>query len=160
MPLKFFGFNSTHKTVVTAFTALAVGLASCQPPTQTPTATSPGTTPAPGAATGDTISISGAGASFPAPLYQRWFAEYNRQNPNVQISYQSIGSGAGINQFLAQTVDFGATDAPLTAEERQKFPANRGQPIQLPMTILLKQKQSSMLSVGRYPMKAVNMLKN
>jgi phosphate transport system substrate-binding protein len=134
MPLKFFGFNSTHETVVTAFTVLAVGLASCQPPTQTPTVTSPGTTPAPGAATGDTISISGAGASFPAPLYQRWFAEYNRQHPNVQISYQSIGSGAGINQFLAQTVDFGATDAPLTAEERQKFPANRGQPIQLPMT--------------------------
>ncbi|WP_026732467.1 phosphate ABC transporter substrate-binding protein PstS [Fischerella sp. PCC 9605] len=133
MHLNFFDFNVNRWTISIALTALAAGIVSCQP--QTPTATAPETTPAPGAAApGGTVSISGAGASFPAPLYQRWFAEFNKQNPNIQISYQSVGSGAGINQFLAQTVDFGATDAPLTEQERQKFPAERGQPIQIPMT--------------------------
>ena len=81
------------------------------------------------------VSLSGAGASFPAPLYQRWFAEYNELNPNVRISYQSVGSGAGVNQYLEGTVDFGATDAPLTEEERQTFQQRYGQaPIQVPMT--------------------------
>ncbi|MBE9048300.1 phosphate ABC transporter substrate-binding protein PstS [Pleurocapsales cyanobacterium LEGE 10410] len=80
-------------------------------------------------------SLSGAGASFPAPLYQRWFSEYNQQNPGVQISYQSVGSGAGVEQYLQGTVDFGATDAPLTEEERASFEASYGQaPIQIPMT--------------------------
>ena len=80
-------------------------------------------------------SLSGAGASFPAPLYQRWFSEYNQQNPGVQISYQSVGSGAGVEQYLQGTVDFGATDAPLTEEERASFEQTYGQaPIQIPMT--------------------------
>ena len=80
-------------------------------------------------------SLSGAGASFPAPLYQRWFSEYNQQNPGVQISYQSVGSGAGVEQYLQGTVDFGATDAPLTDEERATFESTYGQaPIQVPMT--------------------------
>ena len=80
-------------------------------------------------------SLSGAGASFPAPLYQRWFSEYNQQNPGVQISYQSVGSGAGVEQYLQGTVDFGATDAPLTEEERATFESTYGQPpIQVPMT--------------------------
>ena len=80
-------------------------------------------------------SLSGAGASFPAPLYQRWFSEYNQQNPGVQISYQSVGSGAGVEQYLQGTVDFGATDAPLTEEERASFEESYGQaPIQVPMT--------------------------
>ncbi|GAB4525946.1 MAG: phosphate ABC transporter substrate-binding protein PstS [Pleurocapsa sp.] len=80
-------------------------------------------------------SLSGAGASFPAPLYQRWFSEYNKLNPGVQISYQSVGSGAGVEQYLQKTVDFGATDAPLNEEERQTFEDKYGQaPIQVPMT--------------------------
>ena len=80
-------------------------------------------------------SLSGAGASFPAPLYQRWFSEYNKLNPGVQISYQSVGSGAGVEQYLQGTVDFGATDAPLTEEERQAFQDSYGEaPIQVPMT--------------------------
>ena len=54
--------------------------------------------------------INGAGASFPAPLYQRWFVEYNKANPNVQVNYQSVGSGSGVKQFMAGTVDFGASD--------------------------------------------------
>jgi phosphate transport system substrate-binding protein len=79
-------------------------------------------------------SLSGAGASFPAPLYQRWFSEYNQLNPGVQVSYQSVGSGAGVEQYLQGTVDFGATDAPLTEEERATFEQTYGQaPIQVPM---------------------------
>jgi len=46
------------------------------------------------------VSLTGAGASFPSPLYQRWFSVYNQQKPNVRISYQSIGSGAGVEQFI------------------------------------------------------------
>ncbi len=115
--------------------ALTVGLSACQqtPPTG-PQANNSTTTAANNAGSGQTVSLSGAGASFPAPLYQRWFSEYNKQNPNVQVSYQSVGSGAGVKQFLAQTVDFGASDAPLKDEERQEFPAARGQAIQIPMT--------------------------
>lgn len=67
--------------------------------------------------TQETISLSGAGASFPAPLYQRWFKEYNELNPNIQISYQSVGSGAGVKQFTADTVDFGASDVAMKPEE-------------------------------------------
>lgn len=59
------------------------------------------------------VSITGAGATFPAPLYQRWAQDF-RQVSGIQVNYQSIGSGAGINQIRARTVDFGATDAPLT----------------------------------------------
>jgi phosphate transport system substrate-binding protein len=64
-----------------------------------------------------TLSLSGAGASFPAPLYQRWFKDYNTQNPNIEISYQSVGSGAGVKQFMAGTVDFGASDGAMKPEE-------------------------------------------
>ncbi len=98
------------------------------------TGTAP-TTSSPASGSGASSSISGAGASFPAPLYQRWFADYNKANPSTQISYQSVGSGAGIEQFLAGTVDFGATDAPLKAEERAKFKTKySAEPIQVPMT--------------------------
>ncbi len=80
-------------------------------------------------------SLSGAGASFPAPLYQRWFSEYNKLNPGVQVSYQSVGSGAGVEQYLQGTVDFGASDAPLNEEERATFEETYGKPpIQIPMT--------------------------
>lgn len=61
---------------------------------------------------GTTMSLTGAGATFPNPVYQRWFAEYH-QSTGVQINYQSIGSGGGIRQFSEQTVDFGATDGPM-----------------------------------------------
>jgi phosphate transport system substrate-binding protein len=94
-----------------------------------------GSTASPAASGGNSSSLSGAGASFPAPLYQRWFADYNKTNPGTQISYQSVGSGAGVEQFLAGTVDFGATDAPLKAEERAKFKTKySAEPIQIPMT--------------------------
>ena len=66
---------------------------------------------------GESVSLAGAGASFPAPLYQRWFSEYNKENPNVQVSYQSVGSGAGVEQFTQGTVDFGASDVAMKDEE-------------------------------------------
>lgn len=61
--------------------------------------------------------INGAGATFPYPIYSKWFAEYQKTHKDVEFNYQSIGSGGGIKQVLAQTVDFGATDAPMTDEE-------------------------------------------
>ncbi|HEV8659563.1 MAG TPA: phosphate ABC transporter substrate-binding protein PstS, partial [Thermoanaerobaculia bacterium] len=61
--------------------------------------------------------INGAGATFPYPIYSKWFAEYNKLHPNVQINYQSIGSGGGIRQLTAQTVFFGATDGPMTNDQ-------------------------------------------
>ncbi len=64
--------------------------------------------------------INGAGATFPFPLYSKWFSEYQKINSEVQINYQSIGSGGGIRQFSDKTVDFGASDAPMTDEQMQK----------------------------------------
>ena len=70
----------------------------------------------------DPLLITGAGATFPYPLYSKWFAEYNKLHPDIRFNYQSIGSGGGIQQVTAGTVDFGASDAPLTDEELAKIP--------------------------------------
>lgn len=67
--------------------------------------------------------INGAGATFPYPIYSKWFSEYQKIDPEVQINYQSIGSGGGIRQFLERTVDFGASDAPMTDEQLSKASA-------------------------------------
>ena len=75
-----------------------------------------------GAALADKVLINGAGATFPFPIYSKWFSEYNKLHPDVQINYQSIGSGGGIKQISERTVDFGATDAPMTDAELQKAP--------------------------------------
>ncbi len=64
--------------------------------------------------------LSGAGATFPAPLYQRWAVEYNKLHPKVQVNYQSVGSGAGVKQFVQGTVDFAASDAAMSDEEIAK----------------------------------------
>src|SRR5919106_4144511 len=66
---------------------------------------------------GGTVSLQGAGATFPNPLYQKWLSEYGKLHPNVRIDYQSIGSGGGIKQLKEQTVDFGASDAPMKDED-------------------------------------------
>jgi len=66
--------------------------------------------------------LSGAGATFPAPLYQRWAVEYNKQVPGIKVNYQSVGSGAGVKNFLQGVVDFGASDAAMTDEEMAKAP--------------------------------------
>jgi len=69
-----------------------------------------------------TIKLQGAGATFPNPLYQKWLSEFSKQHPNILIDYQSIGSGGGIKQIQAQTVDFGASDAPMTDAELKGAP--------------------------------------
>src|SRR5213075_1736339 len=61
--------------------------------------------------------INGAGATFPNPIYSKWFSEYNKMHPNVKINYQSIGSGGGIRQLSAGTVFFGASDGPMTNDQ-------------------------------------------
>jgi len=66
---------------------------------------------------GQSVQITGAGATFPYPIYSKWFDEYHKQHPDVQINYQSIGSGGGIRQITNQTVFFGATDGPMTNDQ-------------------------------------------
>lgn len=81
---------------------------------------------------GQSITINGAGATFPFPLIDTWRVEYQSVNPSVNINYQSIGSGGGVRQFTERTVDFGASDAPLTEEEMQSLPST---PVHIPETI-------------------------
>ena len=66
-------------------------------------------------------TINAAGATFPAPIYQKWFEEYRKAHPDVQINYQSVGSGAGIQQLTQGTVDFGASDMPMTDDQIAKI---------------------------------------
>lgn len=72
------------------------------------------------AASATAQQLSGAGATFPAPLYQRWGVEYNKLHPAVQVNYQSVGSGAGVKNFTAGVVDFGASDAAMSDAEIAK----------------------------------------
>jgi phosphate transport system substrate-binding protein len=75
-----------------------------------------------GVAHADSLLITGAGATFPFPLYSKWFSDYNKKNPDLHFNYQSIGSGGGIKQITEKTVEFGASDAPMTDEELSKAP--------------------------------------
>jgi len=77
------------------------------------------------------VTINGAGATFPFPLIDTWRVEYQKVHPETNINYQSIGSGGGIKQFTAKTVDFGATDAPLSQNETQHAPGT----VHIPETI-------------------------
>lgn len=81
---------------------------------------------------GASISLNGAGATFPFPLYSKWVSEYAKANPGMKINYQSVGSGAGIKQISDRTVDFGASDAPMTDEELAKAP---GKLLHIPTTL-------------------------
>jgi len=74
------------------------------------------------AASAGALLVNGAGATFPNPLYSKWFSEYNKKFPDIRFNYQSIGSGGGIQQFTAGTVDFGASDAPMNEAELAKAP--------------------------------------
>ena len=73
--------------------------------------------------------VTGAGATFPYPMYSKWFDEYRKLHPDVQINYQSIGSGGGIRQVTEGTVDFGASDGPMTDEQINAFRDKRGSAI-------------------------------
>ena len=94
-----------------------------------------------GCAPSDTVTIQGCGATFPAPLYQRWFLEYYLEHPDVRVNYQAIGSGAGIQQFTEGLVQLGASDEALKEsklnEIAKKLSDREGRPvelIQVPMT--------------------------
>src|SRR3954454_2218266 len=69
------------------------------------------------------MTINGAGATFPYPIYSKWFDQYAKVDPSVRFNYQSIGSGGGQKQILAQTVDFGASDGPMSDDNLAKAPA-------------------------------------
>ena len=81
-----------------------------------------------GSSDNTTFKLNGAGATFPAPLYQRWFTNFNKETGN-RVNYQAVGSGAGVRQYVARTVDFGASDG---AVKDEKIPA--GGMIQIPVT--------------------------
>jgi len=102
-------------------TALAVTLAF--------TNCSPG---GPSGSNGQNINLVGAGATFPNPIYQKWVSDYQKVHPQVKIDYQSIGSGGGIKQIKEQTVDFGASDAPMKDEDLKSAP---GQLLHVPTVL-------------------------
>ncbi len=110
MIIVYLGKSVGFKPLWVLFLGLGLGsLTACQ--------SSPPQSSSPDPTTSSTVTINGAGASFPDILYRRWFEEYNRQNPNVQINYQAIGSAAGIQQMVGETVDFGASDVAMTDAE-------------------------------------------
>src|SRR5262245_27290518 len=83
----------------------------------------------------DDVTFQGSGATFPAPLYKRWFLEFYQQHPNVRINYQGIGSSAGIARFTEGLTHFGASDAAMSDKELKAARAARGQDVLLvPMT--------------------------
>ncbi|HXN53141.1 MAG TPA: phosphate ABC transporter substrate-binding protein PstS [Candidatus Acidoferrum sp.] len=77
-------------------------------------------------ASAQALLINGAGATFPNPIYSKWFDEYHKNNGNIQINYQSVGSGAGIKQVTDGTVDFGASDGPMNDEQLKAFQEKHG----------------------------------
>ena len=79
-----------------------------------------------GLASAQTINITGAGATFPNAMYSKWFDEYHKLHPTIQINYQSLGSGAGIKQVTEGTVDFGASDGPMSDANIKEFASKRG----------------------------------
>lgn len=136
--------NLTHTTRLAAsiaVVAMTVGLAACSGPQGSEKAADGGTSSDASKNAGSDklalqqdVQIVGAGASFPAPLYQRWFQDLNGQYPKLQVNYQSVGSGAGVEQFTAGTVDFGASDTAMKDEEIQKVPADKGGVLLLPVS--------------------------
>lgn len=104
--------------------------AGCARPTETP--------PSPGPPSrGDSLSVSGAGATFPAPIYEQWFKQFPRttNGAGVNVRYDAVGSGKGITAFTERQVDFGATDVPLSAEELAKAEAAGGAVIHIPTVL-------------------------
>jgi phosphate transport system substrate-binding protein len=100
----------------------AVATWSCSSESAKPSSATDTTKPAAAVSTASGVDLTGAGATFPQPIYNKWFSEYAAKT-GVKINYQPIGSGGGIRQFLEGTVDFGATDAPMTDEEMAKLKA-------------------------------------
>src|SRR5262245_8094734 len=107
-------------------TVVALGTLACGSPQNAPGA---GGGSASGG--GGVTKLQGAGASFPAPLYSKWFKSYSASHPGLQIDYQSVGSGSGVKAVIDKTVDFGASDAAMSAEEQAQVPSGV---LLLPMT--------------------------
>jgi phosphate transport system substrate-binding protein len=121
--------------------ALAASLAACGGQSSDNKAADSGSSPGASTEAGSNklalkqdVAIVGAGASFPAPIYQRWFQDLNGKYPNLQVNYQSVGSGAGVEQFTAGTVDFGASDTAMKDEEVAAVGDDKGGVLMLPMT--------------------------
>ena len=112
--------NRLQQAVTGGVLALAAAAIACGGSGQPATESAGGS-----AAAGAVMQINGAGATFPNPIYSKWFDEYHKAKPNVQINYQPIGSGGGIRQITAETVFFGATDSPLTDEQAAAAPGQR-----------------------------------
>lgn len=113
-----FQIRPMRQALLLPLIAFSVSVAGCASQTQTPTSpTGTGSSPSTPVAAGASVTLTGAGATFPAPLYQRWFSEYGKSNPKTQINYQSVGSGAGVKQFISGTVDFGASDVAMKEDE-------------------------------------------
>jgi phosphate transport system substrate-binding protein len=116
-----------HPRVVLITSLLAaLGSASCgknaETPGEVPSAATGESPKAENEKATETIKLQGAGASFPAPLYSKWFKDYGATHANVQIDYQSVGSGSGVKSVIDHTVDFGASDAAMTPEEIARVP--------------------------------------
>ena len=133
--------TKTVRSLLFVFVITSLVLAACggNAATEAPAAPSaPDATTAPAETGGSTAMYSGellgAGASFPAPIYLEWISDYTTNvQPNVSINYQSIGSGGGVEQFIGQQTDFGASDAFLTDEELAAATAARGcEPVHIP----------------------------
>jgi phosphate transport system substrate-binding protein len=118
-------FSDNWFVALVVILVAAVGLAGCSTPAATPTV--PAKPPSP------SVNLTGAGATFPAPLYTKWFDEYNKLT-NVKVNYQPIGSGGGISQITAGTVDFGASDGIMTVDETAKAETKNGPILHIPMT--------------------------
>jgi phosphate transport system substrate-binding protein len=112
------GCTSANTPIPTAAPAAPSNPTTAPAVAPTTPAAAPATTPGSSqAASGQTLTLNGAGSTFDNPLFSKAFSEYTKLHPNVQANYQSVGSGAGIQQLTQGTVDFGATDAPLTDEQ-------------------------------------------
>ncbi len=131
--------KSSKRSIITSLSilSLVVGLGACgggssdNSNTATTTGGSEGTSIALNPPLEGNVALTGAGASFPAPLYQNWFVQLNRAVPALKVNYQSVGSGAGVEQFTTGTVDFGASDVAMSDEEMANI--DRGT-ILLPVT--------------------------
>ncbi|CEJ42372.1 phosphate ABC transporter substrate-binding protein PstS [Umezakia ovalisporum] len=130
--------NNSRIAATVSMLALTLTLGACggqqtsETPSDTPATDATATTPVKLDLGGD-VALTGAGASFPAPLFQSWFADINKKYPNLRVNYQSVGSGAGVEQFTKGTVDFGASDVAMKDEEIQQVPQDKGV-IMLPVT--------------------------
>jgi phosphate transport system substrate-binding protein len=128
--------KNNRLTASTAVLLLTLGLAACggqQGSDNTASKDAPANTAKDATASspvkldlGGNVALTGAGASFPAPLYASWFNDLNKKYPNLQVNYQSVGSGAGVEQFIKGTVDFGASDVAMKDEEIQKVAQDKG----------------------------------